>query len=203
MQRTTISLISGFALLCFSTQAQPITPVSQNRFVQNTTQSITAADFGPFVASVPGASQNSQILPNMLTGTASIGVNDNNRNAQSHFEVTFDLSAPITYQLEGSVAGTYATASCTSSVTLLDSLNQPIFDRTTNFLQWTRNFNVTDTLPAGQYTLRVDSTGFNGDPIGGFAVGSYNVTFSIVPEPATLASLAFMLCAARFRRSVG
>lgn len=181
--------------------ADLLVPVDQSRFVRGS-GSVHATDFGPFIASVPGASQNSQILADSLIGSGAVGVNDSIRSAESRFQVTFEIAQPVEYHFSGALHGTYSTASSTSSAELLDAANHPIFFAETFFVAWDVPFDTTGTFMPGRYTMVLVSSAYNGDPIGGSAFGSFNGVLQVVPEPATLTGLgAAMIALSVWRRS--
>lgn len=198
-RRSCFLLAVGFT--CSSVAATTIVPISQDRSIAAGNESIAAPDFGVFDANLGSAWQFSYLEPLLIHGEGGATVSDAVRGAGSHCAVTFALDAQVEYRFQGDIHGSASTAAAFSTARLSgpDGIVRE-FLAGPGGQPWDRVFDVSGVLTAGQYTLMLDTSAFNGDPVGGFATGGYNGSFSIVPEPASTIVWIAGLCLLRTRR---
>jgi len=174
------------ALLSVQAFAQLVNPVSQNRYVQNTSTTVTAPDFGHFQASIVCASQTSDILANSLQAVGAICTGDTQRITRSHYGVIFDLSVPTDYTLACDFTANGSTAFAESSVQFRPVGGTDIHFHLVTPVSGERHVSFSGSLQPGQYELILYARGSNADPIGGGSNGSFSGTLTLVRCTADL-----------------
>ena len=197
--------VTALLIATATTNAALIAPTMQTRFVSNENGQVDATDFSNFNQAVTGAAQDSSLFDSQIIANGSVFTNDNIRDTESSFDVVFDLTADVSYSVSGRLRGTFSTANAISEFRLTrispsPSLVHEVITTFGAFPGESPTLNFAGNLIAGQYRLEANSSGFNGDPIGGASDGLYEVDFSVVPEPATVALLSVAACFLRRNR---
>lgn len=165
----------------------------------------SAPDFGPWNSSVSqgtaNASQNSTLEATSITYSAfarglappTFPSNPNDRNTatgSSGLDVHFELLQSFNYSLSGTRSFVSSgRGSANAGVQVRDGLGSLVF----NLPSGAGSFNLSGVLPQGHYRLiaNTSATGVNGLDAGiGNGMADLNFTFTLTPEPATMALLA-------------
>jgi len=214
---TCLSMVCVF-LVVPGSEAQLITPISQNRYVNDPYHSQSCGDFGSFNGSVSdsgtlggggnysvSASQNSEIDASSIlgSGTADVSVwlgHGFTSSSASYFDVKFSLAVPCSMVMSGTV---YAMSGGYGNITLSGSPGT-LFQSGGSGSTTTTN----GVLAAGQYELLAQANASTGAGHGSY---SFDLELAVIPEPATIALagsalVGLILCGKRrttVMRSVG
>jgi hypothetical protein len=207
MRGTVLQVVCAVCVVvCFhSAEAGPITLISQDRYVQAYTPSsnvvIGAIGFEDFSASVSStyqspsgfpygtasASQQSQISDSVVTalGSASQGsFPGGGAWGYSVFDLTFELSAPATYEVTGTLSWSLDVLNLTLPFVKLVGPEGLIFEEggyPNPFLQGYLQLSANGDLAPGEYQLTAQAAATYYHSAG----ESYNFAFMVVPEPST------------------
>ena len=217
--RVRIPITGVCTLLVGNLAAQTMAPVSQSRTVRadafnyncpppwTATQSASAPDFNLFsetvsVAVGPGsaaASQTSELLSTLVTATGfarnSASSFDNGGSAWSVFSFDFRLDQAAPFSLAGKLFtdNFFGAGAAQSTV----SLSGVFSDSCTGFQE--RPYLASGILAPGVYTLAISSQSSSPPGIGG-TTASYELNFSLTPEPSNFAGLALLIGISHRRR---